>query len=112
MGDKVWAVIQRCPLVEGLFCTQTVHLGPDLYIAVGKVAARGVPLYIIWLLFKISPTLCTVSVVYACAGDHVPDDERAGMYESVSCDHHMIQIFPSSLLKRWPRLEMDEHLLS
>ncbi len=57
-----------------------------------QVAARGFST-VLNLLFKIFPTLCTVPVVHACPGDYVPDDERAGMYESVSCDYHMIQIF-------------------
>ncbi len=42
LGIRFWLEVA---FVEGLFCTQTVHLGPGLYITVVPSAITRVPLY-------------------------------------------------------------------
>ncbi len=70
-GNNILALITEVAFVEGLFCTQTVHLGPGLYI----VFLQGWPLikrdstvHVVVLLFLYSciqyVTLHTPTLVY------------------------------------------------
>ncbi len=70
IGDQHFGHYTEVAFIEGLFCTQTVHLGPGYLTVISQLAfiqgwpLRGVPLY-----------NCTVRVAAVQEGEtHIPPD--------------------------------------
>ena len=65
-GEHSFGRYTEVAFVEGLFCVQTLHLGPVYLAVISQLAflqgwpLRGVPLYMVQIFMKIFIKICSI----------------------------------------------------